>query len=142
VGEGQRFLAAHRARDVFIGGQEADVFDVQLEKSPGDGAELERGGIGGVAAAGLVDNEFEIVESGLLPDDFDDGGGVGDRGGLRRGDDEDFAGGDGELNDPGADAGGGFDKHEIGGGAGDDLEPVRAGDDDFLEAFLALDDVV
>ena len=101
MGEDQRFLVAHRARDVFIGGQEADVFDFQLEKSPGDGAELERGGIGGVAATGLVDNEFEIVGSGLLPDDFDDGG-----------------------------------------GAGDDLEPVRAGDDDFLEAFLALDDVV
>ena len=105
VGEEQRFTAAHGARDVCIGGQEADVFDFQLEKSPGNGAELERGGIAGVAAAGLVDNEFEIVGSGLLPDDFDDGLGVGDGGGLRGGDDEGFAGGDGELNDLGADAG-------------------------------------
>lgn len=34
------------------------------------------------------------------------------------------------------------DDFDDGGGAGDDLEPVRAGDDDFLEAFLALDDAV
>ena len=116
----------------------------------------------------MVDDEFEIVGTGLLPDDFDNGVGVGDGGGLGGGDYEDFAGGDGELDHLSADAGGGVDEHEIGGGAdagnleekalhgfafeigevgeaggaGNDLESIWAGDDDFLKPLLALDDVI
>jgi len=38
MGKDHGFLAAHGAHDIFVGGEVAEILDVELEESPDDGA--------------------------------------------------------------------------------------------------------